>query len=162
LMAVKWAREQSLTKQEALKEIIGSSDFTLKKYNEFRDITLSDTLDWIIKDYFDYQKAELKENITVNDIINELKNGRVIIAPMNGQLLHNPNYTAPGPIHHMMVIRGYDSLKNIFITNDPGTRRGELYEYDTDIFFKAISDYPTGYHISASQIEKNIIVVEKQ
>lgn len=161
LMAVKWARGQSLTKEEALKEVINISDWLLKKYGEFRDITLRDTLDWIIKDYFGYEKATLKENITAADIINELKGGQVVIAPMNGRLLPNPYYTAPGPIHHMIVIRGYDPMKNVFITNDPGTRRGELYEYKTDIFYQAISNYPTGNLMLAPTIEKNIIVVNK-
>jgi len=161
LMAVKWARGQSLTKQEALKEILGSSAFTLKKYGEYRDITLADTLNWIIKDYFGYSQASLKKDIKVEDIINELKNGHVIITPMNGQLLSNPNYTAPGPIHHMVVIRGYDPVKNVFITNDPGTRNGELYRYSTDVLYTAIRDYPTGYHGTFGQIEKNMIVVSK-
>lgn len=161
LMAVSWAREQSFTKQQALDSILASSDYTLKKYGEYRDISLTDTLNWIIKDYFNYQKAAMRKNITANDIINELKKGNVIIAPMNGRLLHNPNYTAPGPVHHMLVVRGYDPVKNIFITNDPGTRKGELYEYGAATFFNAIADYPTGIYLTAPTIVKDIIVVSK-
>lgn len=160
-MAVSWARGKTFTKQEALAKIIGSSDFTLKKYGEYRDLSLSDTINWVIKDYFKFQNATLKKNITMTDIINELKKGNIVIAPMNGQLLHNPNYAAPGPEHHMIVVKGYDSAKNIFITNDPGTRNGNSYTYDTKIFFNAISAYPTGNHKAAGKIEKNIIVVWK-
>jgi hypothetical protein len=154
LMAVSWAREQSFTKQEALNKILGSSDYTLKKYGEYRDLSATDTLNWVIKDYFNYQKAIVKKNITVDDIINELKNGHVVIAPMNGQLLGNPT-------HHMMVIRGYDQIKKMFITNDPGTRKGELYEYDKNVFFEAIRDYKTGFQEPDTTVEKNIIVVSK-
>jgi hypothetical protein len=61
----------------------------------------------------------------------------------------------------MLVIRGYDINKDVFITNDPGTSMGENYEYDSSIFFNAIRDYPTGYHKTINNIEKNIIIVEK-
>ena len=161
LMAVKWARGQSLTKDEALKEIIGSSDYTLKKYGEYHDISSQNTIDWIFKDYFKYNKVTLFKNITVNDIIEELAKGNLVITPMNGQMMHNPNYKAPGPPRHMIVIRGYDPLIKEFITNDPGTRNGELYRYDATILYAAIRDYPTGYHEIIQKIEKNMIVVSK-
>lgn len=162
LMAVKWARGQNLTKKEALKEITGLSDWLLKKYGQSRDTSAADTVDWIIKDYFGYQNAALVKNTTAAGIINELKKGRIVIAPMNGQLLNNPYYTPPGPRHHMVVIVGYDFIKKVFITNDGGTKRGKLYEYKTDVLFKAIDDYPTGNHKIDAKIEKNIIVVGKK
>jgi hypothetical protein len=161
LMAVKWAKGQSLTKQDALNQILGSSDFTLKKYGEYRDISTTDTLNWIIKDYFNYKNASRKTNIQITDIINELEKGNIIITPMNGQLLHNPYYTQPGPIHHMLVIIGYDPGKKAFITNDPGTKRGEHYEYDINVLFNAVRDYHTGYNESNKTVEKNMIVVWK-
>lgn len=161
LMAVKWAREETLTKQESLNEIIGASDYILEKHGEYRDISSSDTVDWIIKDYFGYDKVELKKDISLQDIINELNNNNLIIIPMNGQLLNNPNFTPPGPTRHMLVARGYDSDKKVIITNDPGTRNGELYEYNYDIFFDAIRDYPTGYHKPIEKIEKNMIIIKK-
>jgi len=80
---------------------------------------------------------------------------------MNGQMMHNPYFTPPGPPRHMILIRGYDANKKIFITNDPGTRNGELYEYNYDVLFNAIRDYPTGYHELINVVEKNMIVVWK-
>lgn len=161
LMAVKWAKGETLTRAEANKKILGASDYTLKKYKEYRDVSVSDTLNWIIKDYFNYQKAAVKKNISLNEMISELNKGKIIIAPMNGQLLKNPYYTAPGPLTHMIVIRGYDPAKYVFITNDSGTRRGELYEYDAKVFYNAIRAYPTGSHEKILKIEKNVIVVWK-
>ncbi|MFA5131133.1 MAG: C39 family peptidase [Patescibacteria group bacterium] len=161
LMAVRWALGKGLSKDEALAAIIASSDYTLKKYGEYRDISAADTLNWIIKDYFNYQKAAVLNNVSQADIIAELNKGNVIIAPMNGQALANPYFTPPGPITHMLLIRGYDAARNVFITNDPGTRHGELYEYDADILFKAIRAYPTGNHEPITKIEKNVIVVWK-
>jgi hypothetical protein len=80
---------------------------------------------------------------------------------MNGQIMHNPYYRAPGPPRHMIVIRGYDPATKQFITNDPGTRNGELYLYDAKVLFEAIRDYPTGYHETIYSIRKTMIVVEK-
>jgi hypothetical protein len=161
LMAIKWARNEKLTKETALKEIIGSSNYTLKKYKEYRDVSVADTVNWIIKDYFKYQKAVVKENITLKEIIAEINKGNLILAPLNGQLVKNPYYTAPGPINHMIVIRGYDANKKIFITNDAGTRRGELYKYDEQVLYKAIRAYPTGSHEPNKIIKKDVIIIWK-
>lgn len=161
LMAVKWANNESLSQQESLEKIIGASDYLLKEYGEYRDISSEDTVNWILKDYFSYDKVAVKYDIKIEDIIYELNQGNLIIAPMNGQIMHNPYFTPPGPPRHMIVIRGYDKEKDIFITNDPGTRHGENYKYNTQILFEAIRDYPTGYHELIEKIEKNIIVVWK-
>jgi hypothetical protein len=161
LMAIKWARNEKLTKEIALKEILGSSTYTLKKYKEYRDISVTDTVNWIIKDYFKYQKAVVKEDITLKEIITEINKGNLILAPVNGQKIHNPYYTAPGPINHMILIRGYDSDKKVFISNDAGTRRGELYKYNEQILYKAIRSYPTGSHEPNDKIKKDVIVIWK-
>lgn len=161
LMAIKWARGQSLTKDESLKEIINISNFLLKKYGEYRDTSLQNTVDWIFKDYFKYDKVTLVKDITVNDIIEELAKGNLVITAMNGQMMLNPNYRQPGPPRHMIVIRGYDPLMKELITNDPGTKNGELYRYDATLLYAAIRDYPTGYHEIITSIGKNMIVVSK-
>jgi hypothetical protein len=159
LMAIRWATNATLNQKEALKEILGVSDYILEKYQEFRDVSPEDTLNWIIKDYFAYQKAALKKDISLADIIEELNRGNVIIAPMDGKLLNNPYYTPPGPPNHMILIYGYDSINKIFITNDPGTRRGKGYRYNADLLYQAIRAYPTGSHETIEKIEKDAIVV---
>jgi len=161
LMAISWARGQTFTKDEALKQIIASSDYTLKKYGAYLDVSAQDTVNWIIKDFFNYPNAEFRKDIKIADIISELKKGNVVITPMNGQILPNPNYTAPGPGEHMLLIRGYDEAKNQFITNDPGTRKGELFRYDIPTFYAAIRDYPSGFKEPNSGRNKNMIVVWK-
>jgi hypothetical protein len=161
LMAMKWVRGEGLTKDEALKAITGTSDFLQKKYGEYRDIAPADMIEWIFNDYYGYKKAYLVEDITPGDIIAELNQGRLVLTPMNGQIMHNPNFRAPGPPRHMIVIRGYDPATEEFITNDPGTRNGEGYRYDAQVLFEAIRDYPTGYHETIFEIKKTMIVVEK-
>src|SRR3989339_300777 len=88
LMAIKWARKQNLTQDEALKEITGISDWLLTKYGEYRDISAQDMVDWIFKDYFKYDNIKLVKNITINNIIEELNKGNLIITPMNGRYTH--------------------------------------------------------------------------
>jgi hypothetical protein len=161
LIAVRWAQGKSLTKTQAKAEIIKIAAYEQKKYGGFVDTSAADTLARLIKGYFKYDKAALKNNAAVDDIISELKNGNLVIAPFNGQKLKNPYYTAPGPERHMIVIRGYDEATNEFITNDAGTRRGENYRYKKDILFSAIRDYPTGNHQAIKTVEKNIIVIRK-
>ena len=161
LMTVKWAKGETLTKDEALKQILGASDYIQKKYGESRDVSAKNTVDWILKDYFAYDKVSLVKGITTDDIISELEKGNLVITPMDGVLLNNPNFKAPGPPRHMIVIRGYNTTTKEFTTNDPGTRNGELYRYSASVLYGAIRDYPTGYHETISQIEKNMIVVSK-
>jgi hypothetical protein len=161
LMAIRWARGETLSKDQALSSITGISDWLTKKYGESRDTSAEDTINWIIKDYFKYDKVKLVRQMTVTDIIKELNNGHLIITPMNGQIMNNPNFRAPGPPRHMIVIRGYDPEKQEFITNDPGTRNGELYRYDAKLLYNAIRDYPTGYHEIINEIEKDMIVIWK-
>lgn len=161
-MALKWVQGKKLTKAEAEKTIIGISDFLLKKYGEYRDIGTADIIKWIFNDYFKYNKVFLVKDVKVKDIITQLKKGNLVLTPMDGQALHNPNFKRPGPPRHMIVIRGYDPLKDEFITNDPGTRNGELYRYKAKVLFSAIRDYPTGYHEKIGVVRKTMVVVEKK
>jgi hypothetical protein len=162
LMAVYWAQGRSLTKEEARQKIIDISDNEQETYGEHRDTSAQDTLDRIIKGYFQYDKAFVQSVSSFEDIYRQLERGRVVIVPMNGQKLGNPNYVAPGPAEHMIVVKGYDSQTDEFITNDPGTRKGEGYRYRVPVFLAAIRDYPTGYRLPIKEINKVMIVVEKQ
>jgi len=116
---------------------------------------------WLFNDYFNYQKVEIKNIETKDDIIRELEQGNIVLTPMDGRLLKNPFFTPPGPERHMILIRGYDYQTKEFITNDPGTRRGENYRYSENTLIKAIRAYSTGYHNKIEKIEKKMIVVSK-
>ena len=50
-----------------------------------------------------------------------------------------PNFTPPGPVYHMLVVKGYDAQN--FITNDVGTRKGESYTYTKDVIMKNMHDW---------------------
>ena len=92
----------------------------------------------VLADYFGI-KAKVSQEVNTDQIKYELAQGNLIIIPAAGRDLHNPNFKAPGPIYHMLVIKGYNSRQ--FITNDPGTRKGNGYRYDYDILLGAIHDW---------------------
>lgn len=162
LMAVLWTQGKPyITKEEAKETILAISAYQTDTYAEYRDTSAADTLERIIKGYFNYFHAELKTITGRQEIIRELQDGNVVIAPMNGQALNNPNFTPPGPERHMVLVYGYDPGADQFITNDPGTRQGENYLYATTLFFDAIRDYPTGYHVPIETVEKRVIVVRR-
>ena len=160
-IAVQWGKGLGLTGETMLEKVLDISSYLQEKYGESRDTSARDTVDRIIKGYFSYPSVEYLEDVSLDQIIDILYSGSVIIAPMNDRLLNNPNFTAPGPERHMLVVKGYDPVKKEFITNDPGTRQGKAYVYPQDILYNAIRDYSTGYHIPINGIKKNIIVVSR-
>ena len=86
----------------------------------------------------------------------ELKAGRPVIIPAAGRLLGNPYFTPPGPLYHMLVIKGYEVDE--FITNDPGTRRGENYRYTESVLSYAVHDWNGGEVESGEQL---MIIIKK-
>lgn len=163
LMAAEWSKSNSnsnwIDKRYAKLEIINAWDYQVENYGGARDTGAEDTAERIIGGYFKdtrYQILDLREP---EDIVAELARGRIVIVPVDGRKLGNPYYTAPGPERHMIVIRGYDDETGEFITNDPGTRRGEKYRYKYYTLFNAIRDYPTGEQVPIIKIEKKMIKV---
>lgn len=93
----------------------------------------------IATDYYGMSKPKVQYSITIDDIKKAISENHPVIIPAAGRLLGNPNFTAPGPIYHMVVVIGYSG--NTIIVQDVGTRRGDNYEYNQTIFFNAIHDW---------------------
>lgn len=100
-------------------------------------ITLSD-LNKIAQDYYGLTTGRV-EVASIDKIKKEISNGKPVIIPAAGKKLPNPNFRNGGPNYHMLVVKGYD--KNGFITNDPGTRKGEGFRYTYYDLFEAIHDW---------------------
>jgi len=159
-MAMAWVNSEKLkTKTSWRNEIVAISDFEQKQFGEYRDISVTDIKAWIFKDYFNYDQVAVKTIKSAADILAEIKKGNVVLAPMNGRALKNPYFTAPGPERHMILIKGYDYAAKQFITNDPGTRRGENYRYPAKTVFNAIRAYSTGSKEPFLKNSKQILVV---
>jgi hypothetical protein len=163
LMAVSWAKRQKLgAAKQVEKQIIALTDFELKKYGGYQDTSAQDTVKRIFQDYFHYNNATSTIVQSVSQIIKQLQDGNLVIAPVNGQKLKNPYYTRPGPERHMLLIKGYDFAKKEFITNDAGTRHGNNYRYPVNILENALRDYPTGDKKPIKEIKKAIIIVRPE
>ena len=103
-------------------------------------------------------KVSIVNNFTEKEIKEALSANKVIIIPVNGRKLGNPNYRQPGPIYHMLVVRGYTSTK--IITNDSGTRNGENYSY----LFSTIDDATADWDHTTNTIDESksvMIIISK-
>lgn len=85
----------------------------------------------------------LVEDPTIELLKDQLSEGNVIIVPAAGRALKNPFFNQPGPLYHMFVLRGYTD-DGYFITNDPGTKRGEGYLYTFERVMDAMGDWNDG------------------
>lgn len=134
----------------------------IKQYEEivfkkYKDTSAAETAA-ILTHLFGFKNIRVRGIAAASDIKEELDRGNIVIAPVAGRLLKNPYFTPPGPLYHMLVIRGFDDNKNIFIINDPGTRRGNGFVYNQELLTAAIHDWNGG---DVMRGEKNVIVVGK-
>lgn len=160
LMAYSWAVNKEIDLELAAKEIVEISDFSWELLGHFHDISNEDTLK-LMKTYFKFDKAALENKTDLEEMKSRLAEGKILIVAVNGNELGNPNYQIPSPANHKIVVSGYDDNRREFITNDPGTSKGEGFRYPYDQLLEAITDYPTGYRESFEEIEKTMIVVGK-
>jgi len=138
IMVVKYFKNENLTAHTMEQGIISLAKWEEENGYEI-DLTAKEAVD-IIKDYFNLS-AELISEVTVETIKQELQSGSLIIVPAAGRQLGNPYFQTPGPIYHMLVIRGYDDSAGEFITNDIGTKRGEAFRYKYKKLLDAIHDW---------------------
>lgn len=129
------------------------------------DLTAAETKE-VLLDFFGLT-SRLITRPTVSQIKQELDRGNLIIVPAAGRQLGNPYFTPPGPIYHMLVIIGYDENKGKFITNDPGTRRGEKISYSYQTLLAANHDWDHNLALSGmtdeemAQGSRVMVVVDK-
>ena len=164
VMAMGWINNiVTISPADAQKQILDIVNFENNTFGYNADASVFD-VQKIFQQYFKQQNVSVKENITSLDIIAELQKGNLVLVPAFGQALGNPNYTAPGPVEHMLVVTGYDPATKEFITNDPGTKHGANYRYNENTLFNAIWEYPSSAQtvpIPTGIFKKAMIVVQK-
>lgn len=84
-------------------------------------------------------KTKIVDNPTIEDIETEVAAGHPVVVPLAGRDIGNPNFTPPGPVYHMLIVKGYDAQN--FITNDVGTRKGNSYTYLKEVIMKNMHDW---------------------
>ena len=117
---------ESLSKDKATQEINALVNYETEHYGDYAHTNAEETAQ-LVKDFYGYEKVEVKYDFTIDDVKKELAQGRPVVLPTAGRILDNPNYTPPGPVYHMITIKGYTATE--FITNDVGTRMGADYRY---------------------------------
>ncbi len=94
----------------------------------------------IAEKHYGMKSARIESaNAAEENIKKEIASGRPVILPAAGKILPNPNFRNGGPNYHMLVVKGYDARG--FITNDPGTRKGENFRYSFSDLMNAIRDW---------------------
>ena len=136
-----WWQDKTFTKDIAEEELQNLVDFQIDHYGKYKDTDSEETAQ-LIRDIWGYKKVEVKYDINMDDIKEEVAQGRPVIIPTAGRELGNPNFRSPGPLYHMLVVRGWTT--DMIITNDPGTRKGENYMYAPDVLYNAIHDWNDG------------------
>jgi len=144
---------KTFTKETANQEILDFIDFEKSYLGFYRSTTVAELAE-VTKEYLGYDRIDVIENPTPEDIKYHISKGRPVIVPAAGRKLGNPNFTPPGPLYHMYVIKGYD--EDFFYTNDVGTRMGNNYCYNIETVMSSISDWDGVGDLSG---EKRVLVI---
>lgn len=143
LMAVSYIKGWDIPSSE----IADQKMFEIKTFEEqyfgyYKDTTVEETAT-ILKEFYGIGDVKVVYDPTVKDIKEALSENKAVIVPAAGRQLGNPYFRRPGPLYHMLVIKGYTKEGN-FITNDPGTRRGADFIYSPNVLMNAIHDWNGG------------------
>ncbi len=148
IMVDYYLRGASLSAQQMKDAIDAQVAWQQKHFGGHEDLPIAKVKELAASQYS--YKIEIISPLTVDAIRIELQKGLPVIVPTAGRELGNPYFTAPGPIYHMLVIKGY-TADGRFITNDPGTKRGADYIYSSATLMNAIHDW-TGEAADGSAI----------
>lgn len=155
LMAGRYYRGQKFSgaddAEKGLQEIIAWEKESLG----FFESTTADETVKVIKGIYGLQ-TQIIENPTVEQLKIALAQGKLVLSPSAGRQIGNPFYKSPGPLYHMLLIKGYTREK--FITNDAGTKRGENYPYKFETILNANHDWNAG---NVENGKKVMIIVSK-
>ncbi len=106
------------------------------------------------ENFYPILQSTIINNPTIDQIKTYIHDGFPVLVPVAGRQMGNPFYAGDGPLYHYVVIRGYDGQN--FITNDPGTRRGENYIYSQSVIMDAMGDWNGGDPVNG---EKRILIL---
>lgn len=152
---LKGDKRDKLPAGEVEKSIAMLVDWEQQNLGYFLDTTAVETASMIRSVY--QLEAEVVRDYSESDIKKALLANKVVILPVNGRIIGNPNYKQPGPIYHMLVVRGYTATK--IVTNDPGTRNGKNYMYLFSTLKNAAADW--NHDINTITPKPVMIVVSK-
>lgn len=143
LMASHYILGKSIPSPEyADAELLKIKDWEEQKFGYYKDTTAEETA-IILKEYFQISQVRVLYNPSLTDIKQAVAASKAVIVPAAGRQLPNPNFRSPGPLYHMLVVKGYMADGRI-ITNDPGTRLGADFIYEASALMNAMHDWNNG------------------
>lgn len=126
-----------IPKEEAQRELRKMIDFQVSElaYEVTTDL-YPEEIKKFVESYWPGYTIKILEEINFELIKKELAKNNPVVVPATAKVLGNPWYHYPD--YHMLVIIGYEG--NEFITNDPGTKRGEDWRYPQELVLEALED----------------------
>jgi len=146
-----YLENKKLTKDQFEAELQKMKKMEEKELGVWKSTTVSQ-IKKVADLYFEGKiKSKILDNPTIEQIESQVVAGNPVTVPLSGRDIGNPNFTPPGPVYHMLVVKGFDSQN--FITNDVGTRKGDSYTYKKDVIMKNIHDWnEKDIHLGASRV----------
>lgn len=139
LNAALYLEDKKITKSDFEAELQKMKKSEEKEIGEWKSTTVGQIKKFADAYFTDKLNNKIIDNPTAEDIEAAVANGNPVIVPLAGRDIGNPNFTPPGPVYHMLVVKGYDSQN--FITNDVGTRKGDSYTYKKEVIMKSMHDW---------------------
>lgn len=134
-MAYLWVNDETAPSYEiAGQALLTLRDWEMANLGTYKDTDLLQTRR-LFNEFYGLT-AEISYDVTRENMLAQLDQGKILILPV--QNLENPHYGEPGPVFHMLVVYAYDGES--FITNDPGTVRGEAYSYEIQKILDHVQD----------------------
>lgn len=146
---------RKFNKASATTEILGLVEWETKNLGHWEDTNAEETAR-ILRERYGYKNVRVVYDPTIEMIKREVVQGRPVILPAAGRLLGNRFFRQPGPVYHMLLVRGW-TKNGLIITNDPGTKRGEGYLYKPEVLMNAVHDWNGGDVYNGKKV---MIVVE--
>ncbi|MDD4995352.1 MAG: C39 family peptidase [Patescibacteria group bacterium] len=135
-----YKNNQFTSPEQADEAILKFIDYE-KTFLGFFESTTADELARVVESYYDYD-VDLIYDFSVDNVKQAVRRGYPVIVPAAGRVLDNPHFQDPGPIYHMLVIKGWKG--DSFITNDPGTQFGADWLYTFDHLMESAHDWNGG------------------
>lgn len=136
-------RDKGITKAKAKKSILYYINIENKLFG-YNGNTDAAEMTKVINEYSKYFEAKIKIDPTLEDIKDELREGRPVIPLLYGKDLNNPRiqFARSGSYYHVFVIKGFDDETEEFIVNDNGDlKQGLDLRYSYDTIMGALRDY---------------------
>jgi Peptidase_C39 like family len=157
LMAVAYARGETMSLEEARDAIIAMSDWEREKFGYYVDTSVADTRDRLLGEYLGYNDTALYTNITVDDIREQLTAGNLVIVPVSGVVV-NRTYAGRAPVRHTVLVTGYDADDDAFLVHDPAAGSG-FTRISASNLQSALMDYASGDHAPIGNLPHAMVVV---